>query len=171
MQRTARKPLLLNAGCGGDPRGDVRLDFNVTGKPHLQGMVEALPFRDGAFTHVMAMNVLEHTPNPGLALREFHRVLAPGGEVRLQTDNAACLWYHLRPPLRFVEGHEYHGDPGDHHYMLFKAHHLRDMARQAGFSAAEAHYVENDTTRGLARLLHWLRPELAAQHVVLEARK
>lgn len=167
-----RRDLVLNAGCGGDPEGDVRIDFSATGRPHARAVNEAMPLRAGAFAKVVLRNVLEHTPNPGLMLAEAHRVLRPGGLLWVRTDNAACLWYHMRPPLRFVEGHVYHGEPGDKHYMLFKAHHLEDMARRAGFAHARARYEEAGTTQGLAaRLLRRLRPELVAPHVVLEARK
>lgn len=89
----------------------------------------------------------------------------------MRTDNAACLWYHLRPPLRFVEGHEYHGEPGDHHYMLFKAHHLRDMARWAGFDVARIGYAESNTTGGVSKLLRRLRPELVAHNIEMRLRK
>lgn len=143
-----------------------------TGRPTVQGLADALPFKPGSFDHVMMMNVLEHTPNPGQMLREVQRVLRPGGDVHAKTDNAACLWYHVRPPMRFVEGHEYFGEPGDHHYMLFKAHHLRDLAVASGFVQARVDYTESDTAKGLlARLLRWLRPELVAHHVELRARK
>jgi SAM-dependent methyltransferase len=163
--------LVLNAGSGRDPRGDVRLDFAQEVRPTVRGTVDALPFKQGAFGRILMQNVLEHTPNPGLLMREALRVLKPGGELWLRTDNAACLWYHVRLPLKFVEGHEYAGSEGDHHYMLFKAHHLRDLARNAGFADVRTSYVESGTTRGLARLLRRLRPELSAQHVLLEARR
>lgn len=166
-----KRDLVLNAGAGGDPRGDVRLDFNPVHRPHVVGTVEALPFKEGTFSHIILQNVLEHTPNPGTLLKEMLRVLRPGADLWARTDNAACLWYHIRPPLTFVEGHVYHGEPGDYHYMIFKAHHLLDMARNLGFTEVKAEYVEVGTTRGLARMLRWLRPELVAQHVVLTARK
>ena len=133
--------------------------------------MEALPLRGATFARVLLQNVLEHTPNPGLLLAEVRRVLRPGGTVWARTDNAACLWYHVRFPLRYVEGHVYHGGPGDHHYMLFKEHHLRDLARRAGFEDVRVAYAEAGTERGLARVLRRVRPELAAPHLVLEARR
>ncbi|TDE26890.1 class I SAM-dependent methyltransferase [Actinomadura sp. 6K520] len=47
--------------------------------PRVQADARRLPFRDGAFDAVVAVNMLYHLDDPGLALREAHRVLAPGG--------------------------------------------------------------------------------------------
>lgn len=47
----------------------------------VHASVEELPFPDGAFTHVICSEVLEHLPDDGAALRELHRVLRPGGRL------------------------------------------------------------------------------------------
>jgi len=39
----------------------------------------ALPYNDGAFDIVMTAHMLEHLPDPGVALSEMVRVLKPGG--------------------------------------------------------------------------------------------
>ena len=56
----------------------------------LDGSVEsadvcALPYPTGQFNVVMAAHVLEHLPNPVVALKEMQRVLKPGGWL------VACL--------------------------------------------------------------------------------
>jgi SAM-dependent methyltransferase len=43
--------------------------------------IHALPFADGSFDTVLANNVLEHTYDPLLCLREVRRVLRPGGRL------------------------------------------------------------------------------------------
>ncbi|MBP7125722.1 methyltransferase domain-containing protein [Myxococcota bacterium] len=50
-----------------------------TGCPVLVGDATAMPFPDGRFDGVMAMDVLEHVEDDRAALREIRRVLRPGG--------------------------------------------------------------------------------------------
>lgn len=52
---------------------------------------EALPFADASFDLVYSWGVLHHSPNTERAIEELHRVLRPGGEVRI-------MMYH-RPSI------------------------------------------------------------------------
>ncbi|WP_370365287.1 class I SAM-dependent methyltransferase [Catenulispora sp. GP43] len=100
---------VLDAGCGlGLPALDVAeaTGAHVTGVTVSQAEVDAatkraaearmqervgyrradfmaLPFPDASFDAVLAMESLVHAPDLGRALREFHRVLRPGGRVGL----------------------------------------------------------------------------------------
>ncbi len=42
---------------------------------------ESLPFADASFDHVLVRDVVHHLEEPGRAMREIRRVLAPGGTV------------------------------------------------------------------------------------------
>lgn len=83
--------LVLEVGSGGNPyaRANVLLDaYEVTrerhwapliaDRPTVLGLVENLPFRDGAFDFVIASHVLEHSSDPGLFLNELQRVAKAG---------------------------------------------------------------------------------------------
>ncbi|MBI4820813.1 MAG: methyltransferase domain-containing protein [Deltaproteobacteria bacterium] len=67
-----------------------------------------LPFRDGSADRVYLSHVLEHLYYPREVtrlLREIHRVLAPGGRVRLIVpDIEACLRAYVDKDDRFFEG-------------------------------------------------------------------
>jgi len=52
-----------------------------TGGEVVQGSVAALPFADAAFDAVVSCDVVCQVADPALAVREFHRVLRPGGTV------------------------------------------------------------------------------------------
>jgi ubiquinone biosynthesis O-methyltransferase len=56
----------------------------------LVGSVMVLPFPDATFDVVLSTEVIEHVPDPALAVKEFARVLKPGGHLVLSTPNR--LW-------------------------------------------------------------------------------
>jgi SAM-dependent methyltransferase len=67
----------------------------------VQADATALPFVAGAFDAAVAVNVLDHLPEPTVAVAEAHRVLAPGGMLvaatasRHDSPELAAVW---RPP-------------------------------------------------------------------------
>lgn len=61
--------------------------------PLVVGRAESLPFRDGAFDTVVGSLVLCSVADPGRALAEVRRVLAPGGELRaVEHVRSARTW-------------------------------------------------------------------------------
>jgi SAM-dependent methyltransferase len=61
---------------------------------HL-GSVTALPFADNSFDAIVSADVLYHVDDDGAALREFLRVLRPGGLAVLNVPAYQWLWsYH-----------------------------------------------------------------------------
>lgn len=60
-----------------------------------QGSVTELPFPDGSFDAVVSADVLYHVDDDERALREFARVLRPGGLVVINVPAYQWLWsYH-----------------------------------------------------------------------------
>jgi SAM-dependent methyltransferase len=55
----------------------------------------AIPEPDGSFAAIMCVEVLEHLPNPLLALAEFARLLQPGGQLILTAP--FCSLTHFAP--------------------------------------------------------------------------
>lgn len=87
---------ILDAGCGIGllgrlyPRlGLIGLDASMTllreattgYRLRVEGSAEALPFRNASFDVVFALNMLHHVIDPRNAVREFARVLKPGGAL------------------------------------------------------------------------------------------
>jgi len=63
---------------------------------YVQGSAEALPFADGRFSVVTCQQGLQFTEDPAAVLREFARVLAPGGRI------AAACWSELEQDAGFL---------------------------------------------------------------------
>lgn len=92
-------PKRLNLGCGNDIRpGFVNLD--VVALPgvdvvHDLGILP-LPFDSGRFEHVVCRDILEHLEYLPL-LAEIHRVLAPGGTVRVRVPHFSARINYIDP--------------------------------------------------------------------------
>lgn len=73
------RPHRVRAHVGVDPLlGGPARTYGV-----VQGVAEALPFRDESFDVVLFGSSLDHIVDAGKALREARRVLVPGGRVAL----------------------------------------------------------------------------------------
>lgn len=56
-----------------------------------------LPFHSNCLDYVASSHVLEHVANPVAALKEWYRVLRPGGIIYLIVPNRLATWDHTRP--------------------------------------------------------------------------
>lgn len=127
--------------------------------------VTALSFGDACFDAVVTLDVLEHVPDFNVALREFARVLRPGGTLVLTVPFYADriesrILAKVGPDgiIEHLQSPEYHGDPLGSGVLCF--HHfgwdLLDAMRAAGFATAEAVCVQ-DAANGLPESLWLLR--------------
>jgi len=94
---------VLDVGCGVKPylpyfsgaTSYVGVDVQDNPNADLHGAIEALPVDDGSFDVVLATQVLEHVDDPSAAVRELHRVTAPGGRVLASTHGV--MVFHPNP--------------------------------------------------------------------------
>ena len=106
---TDRRPRILDVGCGtganllmlseyGDAEGvDISEDAlafcRERGLEKVRlGAAEKLPYADGTFDLVTALDVVEHMDDDLAGLREMRRVLRPGGRVLLFVPTFMFLW-------------------------------------------------------------------------------
>lgn len=68
-------------------------------------MNDRLSIESGSADALACCEGLEHIENPWLVLREFHRVLAPGGRLVLSLPNTVDLRNRLRVLRRGYVGH------------------------------------------------------------------
>ena len=99
-----------------------------------------LPFEDGAFAGVLAVEVLEHLFEPQRAVAEFRRVLMPGGILFVSLPNVA--YWRRRLELLLIGRFDPLGDDlsipqpwRDPHIRFFTPRTLEDMLLRAGFEA------------------------------------
>lgn len=113
---------VLDLGCGQGALGAavrgvsaaqpavVGLDASATmlaavPPPAVQADGTALPFRTNVFDAVVAVNVLDHLPDPLPAIRAAHRVLRPGGVLiagaisRHDSPELAAVWRPAPTPF------------------------------------------------------------------------
>ena len=94
-----RETPVLDVGCGVGhsfrelaPRVTIGVDVDAQAlagqerETHVADM-RALPFGDGTFDDLVAIQSIEHVPDASRALAEFARVLRPGGTAVLVTPN------------------------------------------------------------------------------------
>lgn len=87
----------------------------------------ALPFEDASFDYVTCVEGIEHLENPFASIREFSRVLKPGGSLIITTPNIMSiksrtrfLFYGYHDFFRFIRLPEdfRHGNPEyDHQHI------------------------------------------------------
>jgi ubiquinone/menaquinone biosynthesis C-methylase UbiE len=107
----------------------------------LRGPAEQLPFDDGALDAVVTTSAFHFFDQPA-ALREFHRVLSPGGLVAISTLSA-------RQPL--LQGPATSRWKPAHHPSSAE---MRRLFEGAGFTVAEQHRVRRPLlTRAISDLI------------------
>ncbi|MFZ5496165.1 MAG: class I SAM-dependent methyltransferase [Verrucomicrobiota bacterium] len=90
----ASQPAWTVTGVDLEPQA-VALARERTGAEIVEGAITALPFADAAFDAVSTGDVLYHVEDTAAALREFARVLRPGGAVVVNEPAYRWLWsYH-----------------------------------------------------------------------------
>jgi 2-polyprenyl-3-methyl-5-hydroxy-6-metoxy-1,4-benzoquinol methylase len=127
-----------------------------------------LPFCDGAFDALVSSEMIEHTEDPALAVREMGRVLKPGGLLALTCPNR--LWLpivKLAGQLRLRPFHGHEDSPG---YRQ-----LEGMVNQAGLRVEE-HFgfhpwpFQIQFLRGVSRQVDlWFGRRLAGHWMINQA--
>ncbi len=86
-----------------------------------------LPFPDESFDLVAALDVLEHIEEDGAALREWQRVLRPGGKVLITAPAYQWLWSEHDESL--------------HHFRRYTAAGLHQLLNRHGFRTLKRTYA------------------------------
>ncbi|HEV2477215.1 MAG TPA: class I SAM-dependent methyltransferase [Candidatus Dormibacteraeota bacterium] len=141
---SASPPRILDVGCGtgtmltylaryGTAEG-IDMDEDAIQYCHERGLTrvsqagaERLPFADGTFGLVTALDVIEHIDDDRAALREVLRVLSPGGSFLVAV-----------PAYRFLWGRQ---DDINLHKRRYVARELRERLTTTGFEVVRLSYI------------------------------
>ena len=128
---------ILDAGCGSGrtleelaPLGTVRgleLDPSAAAVARargrgevLEGRLEQMPWEAETFDLITCLDVIEHTPDDRVTLRELRRVTRPGGYLLLTVPAYQALWSQH--------------DEDNHHFRRYNRRMLTAAARESGWT-------------------------------------
>ena len=136
----------LNIGCGYDKReGWLNIDFQAMHDPDMVADAADLnQIEDNFAAYVLAQDILEHLERSRVptALREWNRVLKPGGIAEIRTTDVFGIVDLMRQPeWNTPEGHNHllrsmfgtQAYKGDYHLSGFTALYLTAELENAGF--------------------------------------
>ena len=84
------------------------------------GRLEQLPWEDRTFDLITCLDVIEHTPDDRVTLRELRRVAKPGARLVVTVPAYNALWSEH--------------DEANHHYRRYGRRSLRAAAGEAGWN-------------------------------------
>lgn len=135
---------ILDVGCAA---GTMMLTLEEQGFPEVYGIdisdkaveeclekklhtfkesAEETHFKENFFDALVASDVLEHTSSDSKTLKEWHRILKPGGHVLLFVPAFMHLWSS--------------SDEINHHRKRYRLPEIFDIAKENGFTVKKASY-------------------------------
>jgi len=139
-----------------------QIERNARAHPEIRflqhDVSQPFPFADGGFEVIWCSEVLEHLFDPGIALREMHRVLAPGGRLLVTVPYHGVFKDVLIALFKWDE----HFAPTNPHIRFFTRKTLAQLATAAGFEQIES------KTCGMNKPL---RDLFVPTNILLKARK
>ncbi len=110
----------------------------------IRGDAACLPFEDSCFDKIYAQHLIEHFADPVAILKEWLRLLEPGGRLAVVTPN------------RYFPHQDWFEDPTHHHIFIMEE--LIQCAEEAGFVIETCRIVN-------PYFLHWRLTGFAAEHL------
>jgi len=139
-----------------------QIELNARAYPQINflqhDVAEEFPFEEGTFDVIWCSEVLEHLFDPGFALREMYRVMAPNGRLLVTVPYHGRFKNVLIALFRWDE----HFVPSNPHIRFFTRNSLAQIVSHASFQQIQTR------TCGMNRPL---RDLFVATNILLKARK
>jgi len=156
LDGTPVSPLRVEIGSGPFPSpGYVHVDLDRDAR-HVEhrAAASALPFADGTVEELLAIHILEHVHASALlpTLREWRRVLRPGGFAQIHVPDATTVFaaflasppenkWTVMIPIFGMTSHVLSGEPGaedlERHHVIYDFALLERVLLDAGFDRVE----------------------------------
>ena len=147
LKQQKKRGKLLDIGCGtgdfaallktlGYKAYGLELEKNAVKLANKKGVitkqgsfVTGLPYKDKEFDVLFAGEVIEHTIDDDLFLKECYRILKPNGLLILTTPNLVSLGNRLLMTLGFMPRFAYQ----EFHYRIYNLNLLKNKLSKANF--------------------------------------
>jgi len=138
---TGNKPAILDVGCGiRKYPGSIGIDINRSTAADVICDLDRFPypFADRSFDRLRVIHVIEHLTDVIGAMEEFHRLLRPGGRVRIETPHytdfsSFCDPTHKQHLNSFSFRYFGADDAGFGYYTTAKFHEISTRLRLLSF--------------------------------------
>lgn len=154
------------------------------GAEYIQADIKDLPFPDNYADYVELMNTIEHFPMKHVAeyMKEIHRVMKPGAELILVTNNMTGLaldWLHMiTSPFDLeryysisetIYGNQGGDSEGELHRVPFTVDFLNHILVESGFKDGKLYIVPEGTSMPRIGTVDSIDPSAVARNDLLIA--
>ena len=134
----SRHPMRLHLACGRQRfEGCVNIDMNYSSSVDYLCDIRCLPCRRNSVEQIESYHLIEHIPHPQVPamLRDWHRILIPGGTVVLECPDLdkAVQEYIGGNSDRLYSIYGRQRFPGDTHYFGYNFERLKAIFEESGF--------------------------------------
>ena len=130
--------LKLHLGCGSQKKaGFINIDHRATPATDMVCDIIHLPYPENSIDRIETYHVIEHIPHPQIPdmLREWHRILQPGGALIIECPNfdEAVREYLDGNEFRIFNIFGLQRFRGDAHLFGYNFKRIEKILREAGF--------------------------------------
>lgn len=95
-----KNPVILDIGCSRNKiPGAIGIDIDAQSSADIIHDLNVYPYplEDNSVEKIYAKHIIEHLDNPRQFLREFYRILKPGGTAFIETPHFSCRVAYSEP--------------------------------------------------------------------------